>query len=182
MLKTILEDLGFVCHDTGDVSIFVSSRPGRATEILVVYVDDLTMMANSLDLITHTKEALSGHFSLKDLGELKHYLNIRVTRDRGSCLTYLDWKVYINSILKCFQHSNCNPATTPLPSSIILEKNLQDPSLCDPSLIHEYCSILGSLIYAMLRICLDIAYAITRLCQFHSNPMKQHLKAAKHIL
>lgn len=90
MLKTVLEDLGFVCHDTGDISIFVSSRPGGATEILVVYVNDLTMMANSLDLIAHTKEALSGHFSLKDLGELKHYLNIRVTRDRGSHLTYLD--------------------------------------------------------------------------------------------
>lgn len=83
MLKTVSKDLGFVCHDTGDVLIFVSSRLGGATEILVVYIDDLMIMANSLDLIAHTKEALSGHFSLKDLGELKHYLNIHITRDRG---------------------------------------------------------------------------------------------------
>lgn len=36
--------------------------------------------------------------------------------------------------------------------------------------------------YTMLGTCPDIAYAVTRLCQFQSNPTKQHLKAAKHIL
>lgn len=36
--------------------------------------------------------------------------------------------------------------------------------------------------YAMLSIHPDIAYAVAWLCQFQSNPTKQHLKAAKHIL
>ncbi|GJE99425.1 hypothetical protein PsYK624_156870 [Phanerochaete sordida] len=81
-LRACLEELGFVCRDSGDVSIFVHHRHGGDIEILVVYVDDLTMMGNSLDLITRTKEALKGKFKLKDLGELKHYLGIRITRDR----------------------------------------------------------------------------------------------------
>ena len=36
--------------------------------------------------------------------------------------------------------------------------------------------------YAMLSTRPDIAYAVSRLCQFQSNPTQQHLKAAKHIL
>ena len=181
LLKSCLEDIGFVCHDTGDVSIFVRQR-GGAHEILVVYVDDLTMMANSLHLIVETKQALQGKFRLKDLGELKHYLNIRVTRDRGSRLIYLDQEVYINSVLKRFECHNSNPEPTPLAVSTKLEANPEDPSLCPQSRIKEYRSILGSLMYAMLGTRPDIAFAVSRLCQYQSNPSTAHMTAVRHVL
>ena len=101
-LAACLEKIGFVCRDTGDVCVFIR-RPTRGdVEILVVYVDDLTMMGNSLELINQTKEALKGSFKLKDLGELKLYLGIRVTRDRGSKRIYLDQEVYIEQVLERF--------------------------------------------------------------------------------
>lgn len=180
-LKACLEKLGFVCHDTGDVSIFVCRR-GGALEILVVYVDDLTMMGNTLALINRTKAALKSHFKITDLGDLSHYLGIRITRDRGSRRIYLDQEVYINSILACFGHDDCNPATTPLPTGIIFEENPQNITLADPAFIKQYRSLLGSLMYAMLGTRPDIAFAVARLCQYQSNPSPQHMKAAKHIL
>lgn len=85
-LAACLEKIGFICHDTGDVCIFIHHSTEENVQILVVYVDDFTMMGNSLKLINQTKEALKGSFKLKDLGELKLYLGIRVTRDRGSKL------------------------------------------------------------------------------------------------
>lgn len=180
-LKACLEHLGFVCHDTGDVSIFIRRR-GGALELLVVYVDDLTMVGNSLKLITDTKAALKAHFTFTDMGELKHYLGIRITRDRGSRRLYLDQEVYINTVLQRFGLADCNPVHTPLAAGTILEKNPDDPSLCDPTLIKEYRSILGSLMYASLGTRPDITFAVARLCQYQSNPTPYHLRAAKHVL
>ena len=140
------------------------------------------MMANCLSLIEETKQALQGKFRLKDLGELKHYLNIRVTQDRRSCLIYLDQKLYINELLKCFQFDNYNSASTSLPPNVDIEKNEQDVSLCPPSWIHCFRSILGSLMYAMLGTRPDITFAVSKLCQYQSNPSERHLELATHIL
>lgn len=178
-LKATLEDIGFACHHSGDVSIFVHRRRGGDIEILVVYVDDLTMMGNSLALINKTKEALKGRFALKDLGELKHYLGIRITRDRGSHCIYLDQETYINSVLTRFQYDDCNSASTPLPPSISLVKSDEE---CPPERLQRYRSILGSCMYAMLGTRPDIAFTVARLCQFQSNPSQQHLNAAHHVL
>lgn len=61
----------------------------------MLYVNNLTIMGNSLNLIQHIKEALKEKFQLKDLGKLKHYLDICVTQDRRSKLVYLNQEVYI---------------------------------------------------------------------------------------
>lgn len=180
-LQTCLEGIGFVCHDTGDISVFVN-RQGESVEILVVYVDDLTMMGSSLELINRTKEALKEHFALKDLGELKLYLGVRVARDRGSRLIYLDQEAYIRSVLKRFNYDDCNPKPTPLPVGAVLERNEEPPESCPPERLHEYRSLLGSLMYAMLGTRPDIAFAVSRLCQFQSNPTEGHVGLAKHIL
>ena len=182
MLRACLKELGFVCHDTGDISIFVHRRQGGPLKILVVYVDDLTMMGNSLDLITRTKEALKGKFQLKDLGELKHYLGIHITWDRGSKLIYLDQEVYINSVLKRFGYKNCNPVDTPLASGIQLEKNEENLASCPPDRVHLYRSLLGLLMYASLGTRPDITFAVARLCQYQSNPSTIHVAAAQRVL
>ena len=118
------------------------------------------MMGNSLDLIQRTKEALKGKFSIKDLGELKHYLGIRITRNRGSKLIYLDQEVYINSVLKRFGFDDCNPVDTPLATGTVLEKNPDNPKDCPADRVKLYRSILGSLMYAMLGTRPDIAFAV----------------------
>lgn len=166
-LKTCLEDIGFECHDTGDISVFVN-RQGEEEQILVVYVDDLTMMGSSLATINRTKEALKGKFALKDLGELRHYLGIRVTRDRGSHQIFLDQEAYILALLKRYQYHNCNPKKTPLPSGAVLEENTDRPEDCPPERLFEYRSLLGSLMYATLGTRPDIAFAVAKLCQYHS--------------
>ena len=177
-LAACLEKIGFVCRDTGDVCVFIRRSTGGEVQILVVYVDDLTMMGNSLELINQTKEALKGSFKLKDLGELKLYLGIRVTRDRGSKLIYLDQEVYIESVLERFGFQDCNPDSTPLKAGTVLEKNDADIKLANPSTVLLYRSILGSLMYVMLGTRPDLAWVVARLGRYQSNQSQQHLEAA----
>jgi len=45
-----------------------------------------------------------------------------------------------------------------------------------------YASAVGSLIYDMVCIRLDLTYAVSTVSRFMSNPDKQHLKAVKWVL
>ena len=47
--------------------------------------------------------------------------------------------------------------------------------------VTQYQSIIRSLLYLMIGTRLDIAYAVTYLSQFCTNPSAEHYKAAPHI-
>ena len=47
--------------------------------------------------------------------------------------------------------------------------------------VTNYQSIIGSLLYLMIGTRPDIAYAVTHLSQFCTNPSPEHYKAALHI-
>jgi hypothetical protein len=47
---------------------------------LLLYVDDIVLTASSPDLLWRTIRALQQEFSMKDLGELHHFLGMHVQR------------------------------------------------------------------------------------------------------
>ena len=50
--------------------------------IVLVYVDDLLVTENSVQLITQTRNDLKLQFKMKDLGELKFSLGIEFARSK----------------------------------------------------------------------------------------------------
>src|SRR5258708_10146093 len=48
--------------------------------------------------------------------------------------------------------------------------------------VHEYQSHIGSVMYAMLGTCPDIAFSITKLSQYSANPGDDHWTAINHLL
>ena len=61
-----------------DTSLFVYRR-GTDT-IYLLYVDDIVLTASSSALLQQTIQALQQEFSMKDLGELHHFLGMHVRR------------------------------------------------------------------------------------------------------
>ena len=58
-----------------------------------------------------------------------------------------------------------------------------EPSINDtPSKSTPYASLIGLLMYAAVATCPDIAYTVSRLVAFMTNPDLQHWTAAKHVL
>jgi hypothetical protein len=43
-------------------------------------------------------------------------------------------------------------------------------------LLRNYQSIIGSLLYLMIGTCPDIAFAVTKLAQFSTNPSQEHFE------
>ena len=74
---------------------------------------------------------------------------------------------------------NANDTKTPLPTGVHLTKS-ETPSPTD--LRTEYQQMIGTLLYAALGTRPDIAFAVTRLSRFNSDPTEEHLRYAKYVL
>ena len=178
---SVLLDYGFICT-VSDSGVYVYRQHGGdpfLILILILYVDDITILGSSLAKVSHLKSYLMKSFDMMDLGETCSYLGLHITHDRSNKLLEIDQESYIQDVLQCFGHSDSNPARTPLPSAIHLIKNENTAS---PSFRTQYQQLIGSLLYAMIVSCPDISYAVSRLAQYSANPSSHHLNAAQHVL
>ncbi|GJT70413.1 zf-CCHC domain-containing protein, partial [Tanacetum coccineum] len=85
---------------------------------LLVYVDDLVITGNFEFEIKKFKTFLNKKFKIKDLGELKYFLGIKVLRTKtGLCLNQ---RKYCLELLHEFGLLACRHVVTPLPENIVL--------------------------------------------------------------
>jgi len=73
---------------------------------------------------------------------------------------------------------NAKPAPTPLPKGYQPSPVKENASA---TLCSKYQQVIGSLLYIMLGMRPDIAFVVTKLSQFASNPTKEHLEKALYI-
>ena len=52
--------------------------------IVVLYVDDLLLIGDQSSHIKHVKRSLSKQYKMTDLGPVKRFLGLRITRDRST--------------------------------------------------------------------------------------------------
>lgn len=99
--------------------IFIK-RDNDSTTIIALYVDDFFIFSDSKHETNFLKEQLALKFKIKDLGQMKQCLGMRIRKDKDELL--LDQQKYIDQILRCFNMDQCKPASTPLDKSIIFDQ------------------------------------------------------------
>jgi len=82
--------------------------------IVLVYVDDLLLVASSLAVIFNIKDALHKRFEMKDLGEAKEILWLEMRREKELGTLKLSQGRYAAHALEKFGMAECNPIGTPL--------------------------------------------------------------------
>ena len=85
---------------------------------------------------------------------------------------------YLEKVLTRFQLTDAKAAITPLLTNWEPKANTGKASAAE---ITCYQSIIGSLLYIMISTRPNIAFAVTYLSQFSTNPTEDHYKAAQHI-
>jgi len=111
---------------------------------------------------------------MKDLGELHHFLGMRVQR-RDGCLL-LSQHQYMLDILDRAGMAQCKPCSTPVdtnPKTSAAGAPVQDPS--------DFRSLAGALQYLTFTRP-DIAYVVQQVCLHMHDPRETHLAALKRIL
>jgi hypothetical protein len=126
-------------------------------------------------------ETLSQRFNAQNLGKIEKIHGARVTRDRKKHALYLDQEQYLTTVLDRFEIRAEKHTFKKIPTA-------DYESLCsayeedEPINASEYQQGIGSLLYAMVFTCPDIALVLGKLSQFMSDPANHYGHALKNRL
>ena len=143
--------------------------------LLTIYVDDIIIACVNLSFVREVKKKFCDRFDMTDMGELEHFLNVRVSRS-SECIS-LDQTVYIQKVLDKFS-AFLGPITKtkkyPLPSDAAERIALQSEDYTEEQRVYvdnfPYRSLIGALLYLSMNTRPDIAYAVGLLARFGNKP------------
>ena len=121
---------------------------------------------------------------MKDLGEAAYILGIKIYRDRSRRLIGLSQSTYLDKVLKKFKMDQSKKGLLPLLQGVKLSKTQSPTTTEDRKRIKviPYASVIGSIMYVMLCIRLDVCLAISLVGRYQSNPGADHWTSDKLIL
>ncbi len=143
--------------------------------IIIIYVDDLIITGDSDVDISNLKKFLKQKLQMKDLGELRYFLDIEVI-ESPKRIWLLQRQYALNKLIE-YEMTGCKPISIPLEQNVKLSADEED--LVED--ITMYKCIVGSLIYMTITRP-DLSYAVGVMNQFMQTPRKPHLDAVRHIL
>jgi hypothetical protein len=95
---------------------------GSVVVFLVLYVDDILLIGNDIPMMKVVKSSLRKSFSMKDLGEVTHILDIKIYRERSKRLIGLSQDAYIDKILNWFNMQDSKKGFLSMSHDITLSK------------------------------------------------------------
>ncbi|GJU39262.1 retrovirus-related pol polyprotein from transposon TNT 1-94 [Tanacetum coccineum] len=161
-------------HNSADKCIY-TKRMKDYTVVICLYFDDMLIISTTIDGISETKSYLSSNFKMKDLGKVDTILGIKVKRTNDQIS--LSQSHYIEKILTKFQHLHIKESNIPFELSVHLEKN---SGRFVAQL--EYTSVIGCLVYVTHCTRPHIAFVVSKLSQYTSNPSLEHWRAVSKVL
>ncbi|CAI7886675.1 unnamed protein product, partial [Closterium sp. NIES-54] len=112
-LRTTLAALGFA-PSTADPSLFLRTDTSLPPFYILVYVDDLVFATADTAGLAHVKSELQKRHTCTDLGELRSYLGLQITRDRAQRTITLTQSHMVQQVLQRFDFTYSSPQATPL--------------------------------------------------------------------
>ncbi|CAI7931179.1 unnamed protein product [Closterium sp. NIES-54] len=142
-LRTTLAALGFA-PSSADPSLFLRTDTWLPPFYILVYVDDFVFATADTAGLAHVKSELQKRHTCTDLGELRNYLGLQITRDRAQRTISLTQSHMVQQVLQRFDFTYSSPQATPLSTRHSLSALPSDESV-EPS--GPYPELVGCLIH-----------------------------------
>ena len=177
--KTCLKELlkmGFIQSEADPCLL---THPARGL-IILVYVDDITIAAKEISQVNWFKDTFGKAFKIKDLGEAKMILGVKVTRDRKLGTLRLDQTHYVKEVLAKLnmEKETHRPTKSPMDSYDDLKPAKPTDIRCNKTAYQEG---VGRWMYLGILTRPDVAFALGRLSQFLADPTASHMSALKKL-
>ncbi|RVW51460.1 Retrovirus-related Pol polyprotein from transposon TNT 1-94 [Vitis vinifera] len=123
-----------ILHGDLEEEVYMEQPPGFVAQgsksaagiiLLVVYVDDIVITGNDHAGIYDLKAFMHSKFHTKDLGELKYFLGIEVSRSKKGM--FLSQRKYVLDLLEEIGKIEAKPCTTPTVPNVQLMPDDGDP-------------------------------------------------------
>jgi len=155
--------------DTG--VYYYYDKKTKALVIAIVYVNDICFMGTKGSLLLNElKQKFMARWECRDLSETTEFLGMYISHDRKNRKIFIDQCEYLEKVLACFNVVT-NPTHTPLSSEFSFKLNEKQ---CDPKFYQKYQQLVGSLIYLIIGLKLDIGFAVVKLAQQMTNLSNDH--------
>jgi len=166
-----------------DQSMYVRQENGEKL-LVAVYVDDLVIASSNRKEMADIKMRLTTAYQMTDLGDIHFCLGIRIDRNRQEGWIRLSQEQYVRDILERYNMTGCKKQATPMETGMRLTSGGDQPEgdeAGDMSRV-PYASAVGSLMYAMLGTRPDLAFSVSVVSRYTSNPRHEHWAATKRIM
>ena len=97
-----------------DCCVYVKSLDDDSSIFLLLYVDDMLIVAKSMSEVNILTILFSREFYMKDLGTTKKILGMEILRERALGRLWLSHSGYVRKVLERFNMENAKPISTPL--------------------------------------------------------------------
>ncbi|CAI7833723.1 unnamed protein product [Closterium sp. NIES-53] len=161
-LRTTLAALGFA-PSIADPSLFLRTDTSLAPFYFLVYVDNLVFATADTEALTLVKSELQKRHTCTDLGELRSYLGLQITRDRARRTITLTQSHMVHQVLHLFGFQYSSPQPTRLSTEHPLSAPPSDESV-EPS--RSYPELVGCFMYLMTSTRSDLAYPLSLLARY----------------
>ena len=141
VLDKKLKKMGFVQTDS-DPCIYVATEGEMF--VIAVHVDDTVLATKSDKRMAEVKKGLAEGFEVKDMGELHHFLGVKVIQNPQIGEVWIGQEAYAQRVLQKFGMENAKPINTPVDASSKLVKTTEGCEGVDQA---QFQSAVGSLLY-----------------------------------
>ncbi|XP_062118932.1 uncharacterized mitochondrial protein AtMg00810-like [Humulus lupulus] len=172
-LSTTLLQHGFT-QSSFDHSLFIKNKSGVFIALLI-YVDDILIPTNNESTLVSFKKNLDSKFKLKDLGPLRFFLGLEISRNKNGIFVFQ--RPFTLQILSDTSYLGSKASSTPMEPNLKLSNDIGELLPYATS----YRSLIGKLLYLTITRP-DICIAVNRLSQFLSEPRLPHLQATQKVL
>jgi hypothetical protein len=149
--------------------------------VVALYVDDMFLFApRGSNLLAKLKARLQQKFEMTDLGEVSEALGVEIARDRKARTLTITQRRHVRGILERAGMTDCAAATTPMAAGtqLCLPEEGYKATAADTL---RYQKALGELNYLVGWTRPDIAFAVSALSKYCSNPSPQHFSTLRHL-
>lgn len=146
---------------------------------VLIYVDDMAIVTKTSKTMDQVKSMLKSKFNTQDLGEIKQYLGIQVTRD-GDGIFHLNQTQYINKVINDFGLSNAKESIVPITVSYGKSTSGESKSVLLSN--EQYQKLLGCLLFIAVNTRPDIAVSVSILAQKVCQPTQEDWNELKRVL
>ncbi|CAI7900430.1 unnamed protein product, partial [Closterium sp. NIES-53] len=157
-----LAALGFA-PSTAHPSPFLRTDPSLPPFYVLVYIDDLVFATADIKALPLVKSELQKRHTCTDLGELRTYLGLQITRNRARRTITLTQSHMVHQVFQLFSFQFSSPQPTPLFTGHSLLAPPLDKSV-EP--IGPYPELVGCLMYLMTSTRPVLAYPLCLLARY----------------
>jgi hypothetical protein len=161
------------------------NHPGHGIRIVLVYVDDILIVSDSLKWIESAKRAIGDQFRVTDFGDAKSILGMDTIMNREAGTISLSHEQYRKEILEKYDMLDSTPSKVPMAPTHYRDgevASVQVKMALTPSEHATFRAILGSANFLCMCTRPTISFAISVISRRQTTPTQLHMKQLKRLL